>query len=164
IGITRFFESTTLSWISLNVFITVILLFFIYILEVEYHVDNHKTGVTGNGANYFHYLILFGLSFITISFEIVGGNETNMHYTAFIFYFGFTLMLVGVLLMTHYNKHEFSVNKCQIILISITLICAYLFEYYSHASALLRSSVCMLSVGLILAIQWYAPKLQKKTL
>ena len=66
IGISEYFKPDTFSLISILIFIIVAALFFAYIVEFDHLIDEKRTNETGNTLIHLHYLILFGLSLITV--------------------------------------------------------------------------------------------------
>lgn len=114
VGIADYFSMENLSLASFLIFIIVTNLFMIYIVEIDHMIDVHKENALGNNMIYFHYLIFFGLSFVTVSLGFLGNQEANNLFAVILLYFGILLVMLGLLLHNHYNKtsHQFTKILC----------------------------------------------------
>ena len=88
IGIAPTFEVDHISISSFFIFFTVANLFMVYIVEVDHLINLEQIRETGNRAIYAHYLILFGLSFITVSLGDIGSSEAFATNNVYILYAG----------------------------------------------------------------------------
>ncbi|AND80393.1 low temperature requirement protein A [Streptococcus pantholopis] len=111
IGIAPYFGRSRLSLDSFLIFLIVTNLFMIYIVEMDHMIDLHKTGVSGNGAIYYHYPILFGLSFVTVSLGFLGEQEASNGFALLLLYLGILLLLGALFLHNIYNKKTHRFNK-----------------------------------------------------
>lgn len=65
INIAPLFNNKHLSIISIFIFFSVANLLMVYIVEIDHLINVNQTREIGNRAIYCHYIILFGLSFVT---------------------------------------------------------------------------------------------------
>ncbi len=109
IGISDYFGVETLSIFSVAIFSVVLNLFMVYIVEVDHLIEDKQPSVTGNAAIYWHYLIFFGLNFITVSLKFLGEDDVSARFSVSLLYLGILLSTIGVLLHATYNKvsHQF---------------------------------------------------------
>lgn len=108
IGIAGYFTQKTFSFWSILIFVIVVALFFTYIVEFDHLIDEHQTGETGNLLIYLHYLILFGLSLITVSLKFISEENVNHWFAISCLYLGFLLFYLGLVIANHYNKKAVS--------------------------------------------------------
>ncbi|MEX2784728.1 low temperature requirement protein A [Streptococcus sp. H49] len=139
IGIAPYFDRSKLSLDSFLIFLIVTNLFMIYIVEMDHMIDAHKTGVSGNGAIYYHYPILFGLSFVTVSLGFLGEQEASNGFALFLLYLGIFLLLGALFLHKAYNKksHRFSKRFCLQELFLLASGFAVSFFFLASASSLI---------------------------
>ena len=104
IGIAPFFKGEVLSIWSVLIFMIVASLFMVYIVEIDHLIDTNRKELTGNRAIYFHYLIFFGLSFITVALSFLEQSGVNLVFATSVLYLGIGLVLLGTLLHNCYNK------------------------------------------------------------
>lgn len=104
VGIAGYFTATTFSLQSVLIFTTVAALFFTYIVEFDHLIDEHQQHETGNLMIYLHYLILFGLSLITVAMKFIDDAEAHPHFAVSCLYLGFILFYLGLWLANYYNK------------------------------------------------------------
>lgn len=123
IGIADYFQPKTFSFYSILIFLTVALLFFTYALQFDKLINEDQEDVTGNILIYLHYLIIFGISLITVSIKFIHESDANSWFAVLCLYCGIGLFYLGLLFSTHYNKLQFKLKKSTIFLfISTTLI------------------------------------------
>ena len=121
IGIADYFQPKTFP--SILIFLTVALLFCTYALQFDKLINEDQEDVTGNILIYLHYLIIFGISLITVSIKFIHESDANSWFAVLCLYCGIGLFYLGLLFSTHYNKLQFKLKKSTIFLfISTTLI------------------------------------------
>lgn len=110
-GVSGYFSIENLTISSILVFTIVAELFISYITEIERLFDT-KTHVQAlNSLIYFHYPIIFGLSFITVSFEMFHQQEVTSLYTVSLIYIGLLLFLLGLFDLQKFNKENKTFGK-----------------------------------------------------
>lgn len=115
IGIAPYFTRHTLSIWTVLIFLIVANLFMTYIVEIDHLIDDEQEEATGNRAIYFHYFIFFGLSFTTVSLSFLENSQANYTFTTLVLYLGIGLLLLGTLLLNHYNKASHLLTKSVIV-------------------------------------------------
>lgn len=127
IGIADYFKPSNFSVNSIFIFIIVASLFFAYITEFDHLIEEKKTGQTGNLLIYLHYLILFGLSLITVSLKFISEKEANSLFAISCLYAGMFLFYTGITIAIHYNKPKYnSVNMTNLICWIVSLVAGYI--------------------------------------
>ena len=104
IGIAPYFTAKTFSAQSVLIFLIVSNLFMFYIVKFDHILDHHRSKESGNALIYFHYLIFFGLSLVTVSLNFVGNPKANSFFAVGCLYAGLVLFIIGVLIHGSYNK------------------------------------------------------------
>lgn len=133
IGITEYFTPASFSVNSILIFITVAALFFAYITEFDHLIDEKRTNETGNTLIYLHYLILFGLSLITVSLKFIHEEDSNMLFAISCLYGGMLLFYCGLIIAKPYNKKRYQNNKpFDSIIVFLALILGYLISLVSQ--------------------------------
>ncbi|MCT1191674.1 low temperature requirement protein A [Lactococcus lactis] len=122
IDIAPTFKAEHLSIVSFIIFFAVVNLFMIYIVELDHLINLQQIRETGNRAIYAHYLILFGLSFITVCLGEIGISKIITAITIYILYGGLALFVTGVVLHNYYNKSTHRLNRTLYVLEYATLI------------------------------------------
>ena len=107
IGIAPYFTGKTFSLLSILIFLIVSNLFMFYIVKFDHIIDHHRRNETGNALIYYHYLIFFGLSLVTVSLNFVGDNKANPFFAIGTLYAGLIMFIIGVLLHGRYNKNGY---------------------------------------------------------
>ena len=103
------------------------MLFCTYALQFDKLINEDQEDVTGNILIYLHYLIIFGISLITVSIKFIHESDANSWFAVLCLYCGTGLFYLGLLFSTHYNKLQFKLKKSTIFLfISTTLIGTHL--------------------------------------
>lgn len=124
IGIADYFTPQSFSIWSCLIFLIVAALFFAYITEFDHLIDGHRRGETGNLLIYLHYLILFGLSLITVSLKFINEKTANASFAVACLYIGLFLFYTGLTLATHYNYPRFTKKIGPQLLNSLILLAA----------------------------------------
>lgn len=122
IGIADYFRPNTFSLYSILIFLTVALLFFTYALQFDKFTDEDQDDVTGNALIYLHYLIIFGISLITVSIKFIHETDANSWFAVLCLYCGVGLFYLGLLFATRYNKPQFKLRRSTILVFLITTI------------------------------------------
>lgn len=126
IGIADYFKPDRFSLSSIFVFIIVASLFFAYITEFDHLIEDKRRGETGNRLIYLHYLILFGLSLVTVSLKFINEKDANMVFAVSCLYGGMLLFYLGLTVAVHYNKPQFrQINRGNVAGFLITLLIGY---------------------------------------
>lgn len=126
IGIADYFKPSTFSLSSIFVFIIVASLFFAYITEFDHLIEDKRSGETGNRLIYLHYLILFGLSLVTVSLKFISEKGANMFFALSCLYGGILLFYLGLTVAIHYNQPQFrQIRPVNVIAYFVTLIAGY---------------------------------------
>jgi low temperature requirement protein LtrA len=118
IGIADYFTPQNFSIWSCLIFLIVASLFFAYITEFDHLIDGHRRGETGNLLIYLHYLILFGLSLITVALKFISEKEANANFAIACLYSGLFLFYAGLTLATRYNYQRFTQLLSSLILLA----------------------------------------------
>lgn len=122
IGIADYFRPNTFSLYSILIFLTVAILFFTYALQFDKFTDEDQDDVTGNALIYLHYLIIFGISLITVSIKFTHETDANSWFAVLCLYCGISLFYLGLLFATRYNKPQFKLRKPTILVFLITTL------------------------------------------
>lgn len=93
-GVAGYFSIEHITISSILVFTIVVGLFISYITEIEQLFDTKTPVQALNSLIYFHYPIFFGLSLITVSFEMFHQQEVTSLYAVFLIYLGLLLFLL----------------------------------------------------------------------
>ena len=111
VQIALYFRIENFSIWTLFIFMIVANLFMIYIVEIDHLIDLSFLERTAYQAIYLHNLILFGLSFITVSLSVLSKSEVNLQFISFVLNIGVGLFLLGTLAHNRYNKISHRVPK-----------------------------------------------------
>ncbi|RVU71168.1 MULTISPECIES: low temperature requirement protein A [Lactobacillus] len=126
IGISEYFKPGTFSVMSILIFITVAALFFAYITEFDHLIEEKRTNETGNTLIYLHYLILFGLSLITVSLKFISEEEANITFAVSCLYGGMLLFYCGLVIAKRYNQLRYqNVKISGLVMMLLALILGY---------------------------------------
>lgn len=132
IGIADYFSPNRLGLLSFFIFLIVASLFRIYIVEIDHLIDQNTPNPQENQFIYWHYPIIFGLSFVTVAIGFLGNAEAHNGFAVAMFYIGVFLMLTGIYQFKSMNKpsHQFTkhlVTSCVVIWLSgLLLSCFFL--------------------------------------
>ena len=126
IGAADYFRIQTLSVYSVLIFLIVALLFFTYVLQFDWMVEENQPDATGNLLIYLHYFIIFGISLITVSLKFIHEEDANSWFAATCLYCGILLFYFGLAISTRYNKQEFDLNKKTIGIFLLTTIIGFI--------------------------------------
>ena len=126
IGAADYFRIQTLSIYSVLIFLIVALLFFTYVLQFDWMVEENQPDATGNLLIYLHYFIIFGISLITVSLKFINEEEANSWFAVTCLYVGILLFYFGLAVSTRYNKREFDLNKKTIAVFLLTTIVGFI--------------------------------------
>lgn len=126
IGAADYFRPQTLSIYSVLIFLIVAFLFFTYVLQFDWMVEENQPDATGNLLIYLHYFIIFGISLITVSLKFIHEEEANSWFAITCLYVGILLFYFGLAVSTRYNKAEFNLNKKTIAIFLLTTIVGFL--------------------------------------
>lgn len=129
IGIADYFRPNTFSLYSILIFLTVAILFFTYALQFDKFTDEDQDDVTGNALIYLHYLIIFGISLITVSIKFIHETDANSWFAVLCLYCGISLFYLGLLFATRYNKPQFKLRKSTILVFLITTLTEQFLPY-----------------------------------
>mgnify|MGYP001014631663 CR=1 FL=1 len=105
-GVAGYFSIEHITISSILVFTIVVGLFISYITEIEQLFDTKTPVQALNSLIYFHYPIFFGLSLITVSFEMFHRQEVTSLYAVFLIYLGLLLFLLGLFGLQKFNKER----------------------------------------------------------
>ncbi len=94
-------------------FVMVASLFFYYRIVFNDIIEHHNHNATGVGFMYLHYMILIGVSAVTISINALADKEVNNAFVVIFLYLAFLVFYLGIFLNYKYNKksHQYSM-KC----------------------------------------------------
>ncbi|RCW17901.1 low temperature requirement protein A [Streptococcus gallolyticus] len=153
IGIAPYFSVGNLSVASFLIFIIVANLFMIYIVEIDHMIDVNQDRVTGNGAIYYHYPILLGLSLITVSLSFLGNQAANNLFSVCLLYLGILLLLFGVFAHQHYNKssHQFT-NKLYFVELGMPILGLLLSFLALRSTFTLIAIACLVTLFMMIAM------------
>lgn len=104
INIAPYFTQRTFGVPSLLIFGSVCMLFMTYITQFDHYIDEERENETGVLLIYLHYLILFGLSLITVSLSFIGETHFDKQVAVECLYIGLALFYAGILLAARYNR------------------------------------------------------------
>ena len=104
VGIADYFPPASFSIYSLLIFVSVVSLFFTYIVEFDHLVEEKRTEETGNLMIYLHYFILFGISLFTVALKFISEESAQPLFTASCLYGGIFLFYIGLWLANRYNR------------------------------------------------------------
>ena len=124
VGIANYFTQSNLSIYSILIFISVVSLFFTYIVEFDHMINEEQTKETGNLLIYLHYFILFGISLVTVSLNFINEESAQPIFAITCLFIGLVLFYIGLWIANYYNK--IVVNKTIIIAFSLTTLVSYL--------------------------------------
>lgn len=114
VGIANYFTAQNFSLLSLMIFISVVGLFFTYIVEFDHLIDEKQTNQTGNLLIYLHYFILFGISLFTVSLTFISEPDANPLFAATRLFGSIALFYIGLWLANSYNRVPVS-NKVVVV-------------------------------------------------
>ncbi len=77
IGVADYFRPDRLSVLSVLIFLIVVSLFMTYIVEIDHLIDPNTPNPNENHFIYWHYPIIFGLSFVTVAIGFLGNAEAH---------------------------------------------------------------------------------------
>lgn len=130
VGIADYFTEQNFSIYSLLIFISVVGLFFTYILEFDHLIDEDQTQQTGNLLIYLHYFILFGISLFTVSLKFISEPDANPIFAASRLFAGIALVYIGLGLANRYNR--IPVSGKLMATFAVTTIVGYLCNLHWH--------------------------------
>lgn len=126
IGISDYFKPGTFSVNSVLIFVIVAALFFAYITEFDHLIEEKRTNETRNTLIYLHYLILFGLSLVTVSLKFISEKDANMSFVISCLYGGMLLFYCGLIIAKPYNKKRYqNVKPFDLLIMLLALILGY---------------------------------------
>ncbi|MET3557457.1 low temperature requirement protein LtrA [Streptococcus rupicaprae] len=110
IGVADYFRPDRLSVLSVLIFLIVVSLFMTYIVEIDHLIDPYTSNPNENHLIYWHYPIIFGLSFVTVAIGFLGNAEAHNGFAVALFYLGVFLILSGIYQFKSMNKptHRFT--------------------------------------------------------
>lgn len=104
INIAPYFTQQTFGVPSLLIFGSVCMLFMTYITQFDHYIDEERENETGVLLIYLHYLVLFGLSLVTVSLSFIGEAHFDKQVAVNCLYIGLALFYAGILLAARYNR------------------------------------------------------------
>lgn len=104
VGIADYFTTDALSIYSIVIFISVVALFFTYIVEFDHLINEHLVKETGNLMIYLHYFILFGISLFTVALKFIHEPEANPLFAVSCLYGGIVIFYLGIWIANRYNR------------------------------------------------------------
>ncbi|AXQ78846.1 low temperature requirement protein A [Streptococcus chenjunshii] len=152
IGIAPYFTRGRLSLDSFLIFLIVTNLFMIYIVEIDHLIDVNTSGVSGNGAIYYHYPILFGLSLVTVSLGFLGNQEADSGFALLMLYLGILLLLGALFLHGAYNKKTHRFNRSFYLSNFGLLVCGFVVSLFFLNSAHVLVMIAFLTTMLIMIL------------
>lgn len=126
VGIANYFTRTSFSVISILIFVIVASLFFAYITQFDHFIDEQRQGETGNLLIYLHYLIIFGISMITVALKFVAEPEADATFAISFLYVGIGLFYLGLWVARHYNLVQFRQSSRFYWWVLVVMIAGYL--------------------------------------
>ena len=163
IGIADYFRPTTFNFYSIFIFLLVAFLFFTYILQFDYLIQEDQPHATGNALIYLHYAIIFGISLVTASLKIIHEKEADSLFTVCCLFAGIALIYLGLLVATRYNQKIFALKKATVIFFTlITLIGFLLCVWLHYFPVVIMTSFFVVTVNVIYLVKFSLSKGQKK--
>ena len=156
IGIADYFSPNRLGLLSFFIFLIVASLFMIYIVEIDHLIDPNTLNPQENQFIYWHYPIIFGLSFVTVAIGFLGNAEAHNGFAVALFYLGIFLMLTGIYQFKSMNKpsHQFTkqlVTSCLVIWLSGLLLSCF---FLTNAALLIGIGATVTVLIAILAVRF----------
>lgn len=111
VGIAPYFTPEHFSIWSILIFMIVANLFFTYITEFDHLIETQRPNETGNLLIYLHYLILFGISLITVALHFIDDRIANKLFATIYLYSGLLLFYSGIIIASYYNRFQFKLTK-----------------------------------------------------
>lgn len=163
IGIADYFRPQTLSIYSVLLFLFVAFLFVNYVLQFDWRVDENQPDAIGNQMIYLHYLIIFGISLITVSTKFIHEKEADSIFSILCLYVGITLFYLGLLWGTHYNKKKFSLHITTIILYVLTTLAGVIICLnHPYFPTIVVTTFCVSAINTLYLAAHTLPKIIKK--
>ena len=114
VGIANIFGKYPLTLVIVMKYITVVLLFGIYVLQIE-KLMNHHQSVRGFGIVYSSIAIFVGLTTLTVSFSFGIEPDVNWLFLKLFKFWGLFLFFAGLLISDKYNKDKYKIQKMDIL-------------------------------------------------
>ncbi|KRM23422.1 low temperature requirement protein A [Latilactobacillus graminis] len=124
VGIADYFTQDNFTIYSLLIFISVVSLFFTYIVEFDHMIDESQNKQTGNLIIYLHYFILFGISFFTVALKFISEETAQPFFAITCLYGGVVLFYIGLSIANQYN--QIIANKGVVVTFILTTLLGYL--------------------------------------
>lgn len=111
VDIAPYFTVKTLDLWSVLIFAIVSALFMTYIAQFDHYIEEKRQAESGVLLIYLHYLILFGLSLITVALSFIHEEHFAKSVAITCLYIGLGLFYLGILCGSRYNKTGLSPTK-----------------------------------------------------
>ncbi len=127
-----------------------------YIVEIDHLIDPNTPNPNENHFIYWHYPIIFGLSFVTVAIGFLGNAEAHNGFAVALFYLGVFLILSGIYQFKSMNKptHRFTkslVTGCVVIWLGGILISCF---FLTNSALLIGISAIVTLLIAILAVRF----------
>lgn len=143
IGTADYFRPQTLSFYSVLIFLIVAGLFFTYVLQFDWLIQENQRDATGNLLIYLHYFIIFGISLLTVSLKFIHEETANSIFAVSCLYCGILLIYFGLLLASKYNKVQFSLRKTTIFTFILSTIIGFGICLYNSSFEVIVTTTCL---------------------
>lgn len=116
VEIADYFTKENFTGWSILIFAIVAGMFYIYVIEFDHFIEDHRRGETGNRLIYLHYPLIFGIIMVTVALNFINEVNANPYFAVGCLYTGILLFVFGMLEAEAYKKPAFKLNQRQIIM------------------------------------------------
>lgn len=122
VDLAPYFTMPGFNIISIVIFVIVCSLFMSYITQFDHFIDEKQAGETGNRLIYLHYLILFGISLVTVSLSFIHEESFSQSFAVSLLYIGIALFYFGLFLADYYDRQAIKKYNSVRILFAVTTV------------------------------------------
>lgn len=130
VDIAPYFTLKTLDLWSILIFLIVGALFMTYIAQFDHYIEEKRRVESGVLLIYLHYLILFGLSLVTVALSFIHEEHFAKNAAITCLYVGLVLFYLGILGGSRYNKAGLSQIRSLRLVLVISILLGASFSYY----------------------------------
>ncbi|MGX4593348.1 low temperature requirement protein A [Leuconostoc sp. JNUCC 76] len=134
VEVASFFTVHTISIQSYLVFSMICGMFLMYITQFDHFINVSQNDPTGIYLIYLHYLVIFGITFVSVSIELIGKTGTDLMLTISSAFVGLFCFYLGIFMATKYNKESINLpSYFWIYVFSVTLV-VFIISLFSRSA------------------------------
>ncbi|MER2014528.1 MAG: low temperature requirement protein A [Methanobrevibacter sp.] len=103
VGMTYFFDITSLNLRSFLVFFIVLSMFASYVIQIHRLVDHHREEI-GFKLMFTHYFIIISINLITVVFELLHSGEFDSHFQSIVMIISLSVFYISLMANRSYYK------------------------------------------------------------